>query len=147
MERISADARRQFTSTEFQDKCLTRSVHLTLAAPENQEINRQVEVTWIELHTIAHSLKEHAGFLEDYIHFTLMYTEDNILLVLPIKDLINVYGYPTTPFKLATGIKPSILNLHVLFCLCIVQKYNAHVGTRAFNMRHQSQDGFCGIFV
>ena len=36
LERISADAGTQFTSTEFKDECQTRGVRLTLAAPEHQ---------------------------------------------------------------------------------------------------------------
>ena len=36
LERISADAGTQFTSTEFKDECLTCRVCLTLAAPEHQ---------------------------------------------------------------------------------------------------------------
>ena len=36
LERISADAGTQFTSTEFKYECQTREVCLTLAAPEHQ---------------------------------------------------------------------------------------------------------------
>ena len=54
---------------------------------------------------------------------------------------------PTTPFKLATVTKSSISHLRVLFCPCAVRKSNAHVGTKALNMRHQAQKGFCSIFV
>ena len=36
-----------------------------LAAPEHQEINGQVEVTWRTLHTIAHSLMVHARVPEN----------------------------------------------------------------------------------
>ena len=35
LEIISADAGTKFTSTEFQDACQTRSVHLTLEATEH----------------------------------------------------------------------------------------------------------------
>ena len=59
-ERISADAGTQFTLTEFKDECQTRGVCLTLAAPEHQDMNRQVEVTWRTLRTVAHSLMVHA---------------------------------------------------------------------------------------
>ena len=45
LERISADAGTQFTSTDFKDECQTCGFRLTLAAPEHQEMNRQVEVT------------------------------------------------------------------------------------------------------
>ena len=38
----SSDAGTQFTSTEFKEECQTRGVHLAVAAPEHQEINRQV---------------------------------------------------------------------------------------------------------
>ena len=38
-ERISADSGTQFTSAEFKEECQTRGVSLTLAAPENQEMN------------------------------------------------------------------------------------------------------------
>ena len=65
---------------------------MTLADPEHQEINGQVEVIWRTLCTISHSLMVHARVLESYINFSLMYTEDHIFLVLPIKDLINKDG-------------------------------------------------------
>ena len=36
----------QFTSKDFQEGLSVRGVHLTLVAPELQEINGQVEVMW-----------------------------------------------------------------------------------------------------
>ena len=132
---------------EFKQECQTRLVHLTLAAPEHQEINGQVEVTWRMLRTISHYFMVHARVLEAYIHFELMYTTYQIFPVLPIKDLINEDSDPTTPFKLATGTKPSVSHLRVLFCPCVVRKATAHVGTKALNMCHQAQKGFRGIFV
>ena len=101
---------------------------MTLADPEHQEMNRQVEVACRTLREIAHSLMVHARVLEGYIHFLLMYTTDHIFLVIAIKDLINKYGQPTTPFKLATGTKSSVLYLCVLFCPCVVRKDTAHIG-------------------
>ena len=76
-----------------------------------------------------------------------MYTTDHIFTVILIKDLINEDDYPTMPFKLATGMKPSVSHLRVLFCPCVVCKATAHVDKKALNMCHQSQKGFCGIFV
>ena len=99
------------------------------------------------LRTISHSLMVNVRILDAYIHFTLMYTEDNIYLVLPIKDLIIEDGDITTPFKLAAGMKHSVYHLRDLFFTCVVWKYTAHVGTKALNMRHQAQKGFRGIFV
>ena len=79
---------------------------MALAAPEHQEMSGQVEVTWITLCTVAHSLMVHARVPEVYVHFAFMYTTDHIFPVLPIKDLINEDGDPTTPHKLATCTKP-----------------------------------------
>ena len=94
------------------------------------------------LRTIAHSIMVHARVSEAYIHFTLMYTVYHILPLLPTKDLINEYGKPTTTFKLATGTKPSMLHLRVLFFPSVKKKATAHVGTKALNMRQQAQKGF-----
>ena len=82
------------------------------------------------MRTVAHSLMVHARVPEVYVHFALMYTTDHIFLVLPIKYLISEDGDPTTPQKMATGTKPSVSHLHVLFCLCVVRKSTAHVETK-----------------
>ena len=105
-------------------------------------MNAQFEVTWRTLRTVAHALMIHARVPEIYVHFALMNTTDHIFPVLPIKDLINEDGDPTTPYKLATGTKPSVSHLCVLFCPCVVRKATAHVDTNTLNMRHQAQKGF-----
>ena len=51
--------------------------------------------------------------------------------------MINEDGYPTTPLKLATGTKPSVAHLRVLFCPCVVRKATAHDETKELNMRNQ----------
>ena len=76
-----------------------------------------------------------------------MYTTDHIFPVIQIKEIINEDGNPTTPHKLATGKKPSVLHLRVLFCPCVVRKATAHVKTKTLNMHQQTQKGFRGIFV
>ena len=120
---------------------------MKLAAPEHQEMNGQVKVTWRTLHTITHSLMVHARVSEVYIHFEIMYTTYHIFTVLPIKDLINGDGEPATPFKITTGTKPSVSNLCVLFCPCVIRKATENVDKKKLNMCHQAQKGFRGIFV
>ena len=80
----------------------------------------------------------YALVLEAFIHLTLMYTAYHIFTVLPIKDLINEDGKPTTPYKIATGVKPSISHLRVLFCPCIEIKATPNFGKKALNMRYQA---------
>ena len=119
LEIISADAGTQFTSTEFKDECQTCGVRLTLAAPEHQEMNGQVEVTWRTLRTVAHALMVHDRVPEVYIHFELMYTTDKIFPVLPIKDIINEYGDPTTPQKNGNRYKTfSVSFMRVILSMC-----------------------------
>ena len=147
LERISADEGTQFTSIEFKDEFQTCGVSLTLAAPEHQDMSVKVEVTWIKLRTVANALMVYARFPEVCVHFALMYTTDHIFPVLPIKDLINEDGDLTTPHKLATGTKPSVSHLRMLFFPCAVRKTTAHVETKTLNMHHQAQKGFRSIFV
>ena len=56
-----------------------------------------------------------------------MYTTDYIFPVLKIIYLINEDGDPTTPYKLATGMKPTVSHLRVLFFPFVLQKATAHV--------------------
>ena len=110
-------------------------------------MNGQVEVIWRTFRTVAHYLMVHARVSEAYIHFALMYTTGHIFPVLPIKDLINKDGDLKTPHKLATGTKPPVSHLRVLFFPCVVRKATAHVDKKALNMRHQAQKSSRGIFV
>ena len=147
MERIQADAETQFTTKEFLEGLSVYVVQLALAAPNHQEIHEQVEVTCRTLRTITYSIVVRARVSDKYIHFSFMYKTDNIFPVLPIKHLVNQYGGPNNPQKLATSTKPSASNLRILFCLFVIQKATAYVYTKVLNVCHQSQKCFWGIFV
>ena len=110
-------------------------------------MNVQVEVTWQTLQTIAHSVMVNIQVSDKYINFALMYMTDNIFPVIPIKHSVNQDGEPTMPHKLETCTKPSISNLHILFCTCIAQNSTACVDTKLLNISHQSQKVFRVIFV
>ena len=58
--------------------------------------------------------------------------------------MLNQNGEPTTPHKLATGMKCSESKPYVLF-FHVMQKL--HVETKVLNMHHQSQKRFCVIFI
>ena len=59
MERIQTDAGTQFTYKDIQEGLYEHGVWLELEAPYNQEMNGQVEVTWLTLWTIAQSIMVH----------------------------------------------------------------------------------------
>ena len=124
-----------------------RGVRLALEAPDHQKKNDHVGVTWKTFKTITHSIMVYARVSDEYINFVLMYMADNIFTVLPIKQVVNQDGKPTTPHKMATGTKPAVSNLCVLFCPCVVRDATEHVDTKALNMCHHPQKGFSGIFV
>ena len=136
------DTGTQLTKKEFQEGFSVCGLHFTLSSPDHQEINVQVEVMWWNLRTIAYSIMVHAHVSDKYIHFTLMYKTHHLYPVIPINNLVNQDGKTTTPHKMATGAKPSVLNLRVLLCPYVVQKANAHVYGKALNIHHQSQKGF-----
>ena len=69
MEIIQTDAGTQFTSKEFQEVFSVYGLQLSFAAPDHQEINSQVEVTWQTLQTIAHSIMVQALLYVKYIQF------------------------------------------------------------------------------
>ena len=114
---------RTFTSTEFQGECQTRGVHLTLAALEHQEMSIQVKVTSRTFHTIAQSRMVHARVLKAFIHLALMYTADNIFLLLPIKDPLDKNGDTIMAFNLETGKKPSVSQYVFYFSMCCTKSY------------------------
>ena len=99
------------------------------------------------LSMIARSPMVHVQVSEIYIYFSFMYTANHILPVLTIKYLIKKDRDPTTPFKLVTGMKPSISYLRALFCQCVILKSTEHVGTKSLNMRHQAQKVFRGFLL
>ena len=53
-----------------------------------------------------------------------------------MKRLINQDGESNMPHKLATGMKPSVSNLRVIFFPYDVQKSTAHADVKALSMRH-----------
>ena len=116
MEIIQTYAITQFTPREFQEVLSVRGVRLVLAAPDHQEMNSGVEFTWQTLQTISHSIMLHTRVSDEYIHFSIMYTTDNIVSILQIKHLVNKDGEPSTPHKLETGKKHSLPKPRVLFC-------------------------------
>ena len=80
---------------------------------------------------------EHDRVPEVYVHFALMYMTDHIFPVLPISDLINEYGNPTTPPKMATGKN---LQYHIYAC------YFFHVLYGKLRRTLRTKE-FHGIFV
>ena len=80
-----------------------------------------------------------AQVFDEYIHFSLMYTTDNIFHILPIKHLANQDGELTTTHNIATGSKPFFFKYTYLLFPCVIWKSTAHVNMKALHMCNQSQ--------
>ena len=89
MEKIQTDTVIQFSFNEFQGGISVCGLQLSLVAPEHQDTNIQIEVTWQKWRTIAKSIMVHTRVLYKYINFVLIYTTDNIYTVLQIKQLVK----------------------------------------------------------
>ena len=131
MEIIQTDAGTQFKYKEFHEGLSIHGVLLELVELYHQEMNVQVEVTLLTFRTITHSIIVHAQVSDKYIHFALMYKTGYIFPVILIKQLVNLDSEPTTPHKLATGMKPSVSNLLALLFPCVVRKATSHFDTKA----------------
>ena len=89
-------------------------------------MNGKVEVTWRTLRKVAQYLMVHARVPEAYVHFALMYTTYHIFPVLPIKNLINEDGDPTTAYKLENRYETfSIIFTRVILSMCCTESYGA----------------------
>ena len=135
-EWIQTYAGAQFTYKDIQEVLSVRAVWLALVAPDHQEINVQVEVTWWTLQTISHSIIVHTRVLDKYIHFNLY---KRLIIYFPsyqMKRLINQDVEPTTPHNLASGTKSSVSNLWVLFFSCVLRIATARVDGNTLNMSH-----------
>ena len=122
-------------------------MHLTIAAPEHQEMNNIAESTGKNINTIAHSQMNFERVEEKFNHFALINTAHVIMPVLPLRDLVNESGKQTTLVELMTGNKARISRILTLLCLVIVKKLTAQHKGKSLNMQHQLQKGFRGIFV
>ena len=137
IDKVRADAGPQFTSEDFRDGCAVRGVHLTLAAPQHQEMNSIAEAMWKLICTTAHSLMVFARVEERFTDFALLYAAHEIIPALPLRDLVDDSGETTTPTFLMTGKKAHISGIRTLFFPCIIKKLTAQKDEKVLNMRHQ----------
>ena len=112
--------------------------------------SRYERTVWSYMENVAYNYTPAFGTCKSFgsvYSFCISVYDRSYFSVLKFKDLINEDSKLTTSFKLATGTKPSVSHLRVLFCPCVVPKATAHVDKKALNMCHQVKKGFCGVFV
>ena len=87
----------------------------------------------------------HARLNRKFFYYAVLYAQF-IHDVIPVKDLKDDTGSPTTPYFLATKLKPHVRHFRVFGCPAVFKKYDFSTqGKRSADK--YSQQGICGIFV
>lgn len=142
---IRSDAGTEFRSNEFNDWCRENSIVFTTAAPKHQEQNGMVETHWGEVSKLANIMLIHARLSTKFIFYALKYAE-KIHDVIPVRNLVDEEGKPTTPYYLAFKRHPKVSHFRVFGCPAVFKKYEVSVkGKRVVNK--YMQQGMRGIFV
>ena len=71
---------------------------------------------------LANTLLIHARLNRKFIFYAVKYAQ-YIHYVIPVKDLNNKHGFPTTPYAIATNRKPSFKHFRVFGCPAIFKSY------------------------
>ena len=81
-----------------------------------------VERHWGTIVRLANTLLLHARLNRKFFYYAVKYAQ-YIHDVIPVKDLNDQKGFPTTPFFLATNRKPSIKHFRTFACPAVFKRY------------------------
>ena len=142
---IRSDFGSEFRSDTFRKWCGENSIRFTTAAPKHQEQNGLVERHWATITKMANTMLLHARLNKKFFYYAAKYAQ-RVHDVIPVKDLIDDKGLPTTPHFLLSGSKPNVKHFRVFGCPAVFKKYEfSDKGRRTKNKF--SQQGVRGIFV
>ena len=145
LRHIRSDAGSEFRSDTFRKWCSDNKIEFSSAAPKHQEQNGLVERHWGTICKLANTMMIHARLNRKFFYYAVLYAQF-IHDVIPIKDLKDASGLPTTPYFLGTNTKPNVRHFRVFGCPAIFKKYDfSSQGKRATDK--YSQQGVRGIFV
>ena len=83
--------------------------------------------------------------IESFFYYAVKYAQ-YIHDVIPVRNLLDENGLPTTPYYLATGRKPAVKHFRVFGCPAVFKRYEVSSdGKRIHN--NYNQQGMRGIFV
>ena len=152
LRKLKSDAGTQFGSQDFRAACFADGIYVHLAAPKHQESNGLCERTWQSIRILAFAFLNYARVKNEFMTFALEHAW-KIFNILPIKNLVDSDGNPTTPFYLFYKVKPSVRKMRVLFCPVVAKVYDRQQKnhktkeTHHYNSSTHPQRGVPGIFV
>ena len=142
---IRSDAGTEFRSEVFNDWCRENSIVFTTAAPKHQEQNGMVERHWGEVSKLANTMLIHARLSPKFIMYALNYASQ-IHDIMPIKNLLDSHGKPTTPYYLAFNRHPKASHFRVFGCPAVFKRYEVSKEGKRIQNKY-TQQGMRGIFV
>ena len=104
-----------------------------------------VERHWGAILKLANTLLIHARLNRKFIFYAVKYAQ-YIHDVIPVKDLNDKHGFPTTPYAMATNRKPSVKHFRVFGCPAIFKRYVINDKGKTMKNKY-TQQGVRGIFV
>ena len=142
---VRNDAGSEFWSDTFRKWCSENKIQFNSAAPKHQEQNGLVERHWGTIAKLANTLLVHTRLNRKFFYFAVKYAQ-YIHGIIPVRDLVDDDGLPTTPYFMATGRKSAVKHFKVFGCPAIFKCYEvSDDGKWVWNK--YTQQGMCGIFV
>ena len=145
IKHIRSDAGSEFRSDVFRKWCSKNKIHFNTAAPKHQEQNGLVERHWGTVVKLANVLLLHARLNRKFFYYAVKYAQ-YIHDVIPVKNLLDEDGHPTTPYYLATNRKPAVKHFRVFRCPAVFKHYEVSESGKRVKNKY-TQQGMCGIFV
>ena len=145
IKHIRSDAGSEFRSDVFRKWCGENKIHFTSAAPKHQEQNGLVERHWGTIVKLANALLLHARLNRKFFYYAAKYAQ-YIHDIIPVKNLLDAEGNPTTPYFLATGRKPAVKHFRVFGCPAVFKRYEVSDNGKRVKNKY-TQQGMRGIFV
>ena len=112
IQHICRDDDAEFYSSTFRKWCRKNKIHFNSAAPKCEKQNGIVERHWGAIVKLSNTFLLHARLNRRFSYYAAKYAQ-YIHDIIPVRDLLDDHGLPTTPYHLATGRKPVVKHVRV----------------------------------
>ena len=126
-------------------KNTVRKIKFNTAAPKHFKKNGLVERHWGTVAKLTNTILLHARLNRKIFYYAVKYTQ-YIHDILPVRELFDADGFPTTPYDLATNRNPSSKHFKIFGCPAIFKQYETYEKGKVVKNKY-TQQGTCGIFV
>ena len=117
----------------------------TAAPKQHLEQNGLVERYWYTITKWQNTMLLHARLNKKFFHYAFKYAQRVHDYVIPVKDLIDNKGLPTTPHFLLLGSKPNVKHFRIFRCPVVFK--NMNLVTRIRESRINSHNNALEVFL